>query len=97
MAYKRKSVSYRFESHDKASMIMVLEQFGEELTTIRELKNMLMVDGSIVLDSHYAVLLARLMYPHYEYLSKQLLAPLETYPHLSPPEHQLRYYELVNR
>ena len=61
MAFIRNSISYKFEPSAKASMIMVLDQFGDDLTTIHETKEMLRVSGSVVLDAHYAAMLARLI------------------------------------
>jgi hypothetical protein len=97
VAFERKNISYQFNDEAKAAMIMVLEQFDEHLETVHELKNMLMVDGAIVLDSHFAVLLARLIAPHYSAWSEKLLAPIETFPALTTNQHQARYFQLVNR
>lgn len=98
MAFKRDiPVMYVFSPASKAAMVMVLEQFGNDLTTIHELKNMLMVDGGVLLDSHYAVLLARLVAPHYPAYADKLLAPLETHPALTPNQAEARRFELIYR
>lgn len=97
MAFKRENIQYDFRPSAKAAMIMLLDQFGEDLETVHQIKEMLRVPGSVVLDSHYAVVLARLIEPHYPPFAKKLMRPLETYPTLRPNEHEIEYYELVDR
>lgn len=97
MAFKEQTIRYQFDQAEKVAMIMVLEQYPEYMTTIYELKNMLMVDGGIILDSHYAVLLARIIHPHYPQHSEKLLEPIETYQAMTPNKWQARFFELVNR
>lgn len=97
MAYKNTNTRYEFSAGDKASMIIILEQFPEHMETIHELKNMLMVDGAIVLDSHYAVLLACLVAEYHPQYSERLMRPIETLPAMSPAQWAARHHELASR
>lgn len=98
MAIKRTTQSYDFAAEAKASMIPVLDQFGTDLVTVHEIKEMLRVPGSVVLDAHYAVILARLVAPHYPAYAEKLLTPLETYPPAHSPNEQTgRFFDELDR
>jgi len=97
MAYKEQTTSYNFTPKAKATMIMILEQYPEYMATIQELRGMLTVQGSVVLPTYYAVLLARIVQPHYPNYSAKILAPLESVPAMTSNEYKVRWFSLLNR
>jgi len=97
MAYKNELRAYSLTPEQKASMIMILDQFSSEMETVHEIKNMLLDRGKFVVGSHYAVLLARIVAPYYPDWAIQLTAPLEKFPAHPPQEHDKIWKELVRR
>ena len=99
MAFRNHALTYQFEVNEKVAMIMVLDQFSEAYTTIDQIKNRLTVSGSVVLDTQEAVILARLMYPHYPHFSEKLLAHpgMERYPAHTQSQIDARRFQLIER
>lgn len=97
MAYKNELRTYSLTPEQKASMIMILDQFDPEMGTVHEIKNMLNISGKIVINAHQAVLLARIIAPYYPEWASQLTAPLEKSPANSPENHKRIWEELVRK
>jgi len=97
MAYKNELRTYNLTPQQKASMIMILDQFSPEMETVHEIKNMINIKGKIVISAHQAVLLARIIAPYYPEWATQLTTPLEKYPANSPENHETIWKELVEK
>lgn len=97
MAFVNEFISYDFTPEAKVAMAMVLDQFSADLTTIHEIKELLLVPGSVVMDAHRAVVLARLIAPYYPAWSDKLLRPLQRVPAMTPNRGMARRFELMER
>lgn len=97
MAYKNELRSYNLTTQQKAAMIMILDQFSPEMETVHEIKNILSVKGKVVISSHYALLLARIIDPYYQDWATQLIVPLETFPAMSSEDYAEKWKELVEK
>lgn len=95
MAYKNELRSYNLTPQQKAAMIMILDQFSPDMETVHEIKNILSVKGKVVIGSHYALLLARIIDPYYQDWATQLIVPLENCPAMSSEDYAARWKELV--
>lgn len=100
MAFKEARISYQsFSPEARASMIMVLDQFPQHMETVHAIKEALKVNGAFFLEAHEAVLLARLVAPHYNDWAEALLAHpgIEPVPFLTAAQYKVRFYQLVDR
>jgi hypothetical protein len=92
-------LSYEFAPNEKAAMIMLLDQFAERYETIHFIKNCLTVQGSVVLDTQEAIILACLVAPYWPHIAERIEAHpgIERKPALTPEESELRTAELLER
>jgi hypothetical protein len=92
-------LSYEFSPKEKAAMIMLLDQFDEQYTTIGFIKNCLLVQGNVVLDTQEAIILACLVAPYGPHIAERIEAHpgIERRPALTPEQSDLRAAELWER
>ena len=85
-----------FTAKDKAQMIMILDEYPESMETVTRIKHSITVPGKIVLYSHEAMLLARLISHKAPHLSNRLIDYLELKT-VHWPVLQKRWDELIER
>lgn len=96
MPYKYQRTSYKFTDTAKASMVVLLEQFPPHLETITEIREALRRSGSVILDTHQAIILASLVRVYWPPYADQLMAPLENYPRPAD-EYEARFQLVLAR
>lgn len=93
------SLQFSFSDSQKVAMIMLLDQYDDWYISIHEIKNCLMVQGSVVLRAQQAIILARLVAPHWPPLAAkiEMHRGIKHRPAFTPEQHEARSRELIKR
>jgi len=97
--YVNNRLSYEFSPNEKAAMYMMLDAFAKQYETIHFIKNCLLVQGCVVLDTQEAIILARMIAPYWPHLAERIEAHpgIEQVPTWKPDESEAIAAALMER